>query len=55
MNFMTAVKTCFSKYVDFSGRAERSEYWWWILAYVIVCFIAIVIDRIIGMIYIKLI
>lgn len=26
-----AVKTCFRKYVDFSGRARRSEYWWWTL------------------------
>ena len=31
MDFMTAVKTCFSKYVTFSGRARRSEYWWWVL------------------------
>jgi uncharacterized membrane protein YhaH (DUF805 family) len=23
-----------SKYVDFSGRAPRSEYWWWVLALV---------------------
>ncbi len=28
MNFMDAVKTCFNKYIDFSGRAPRSEYWW---------------------------
>jgi uncharacterized membrane protein YhaH (DUF805 family) len=28
MDFMTAVKTCFSKYVTFSGRAQRSEFWW---------------------------
>lgn len=31
MDFMTAVKTCFSKYVTFEGRASRSEYWWFIL------------------------
>lgn len=31
MNFITAVKTCFSKYFDFSGRAGRSEYWWFYL------------------------
>ncbi len=33
MNFMTAVKTCFSKYVTFSGRAQRSEFWWFTLFY----------------------
>jgi uncharacterized membrane protein YhaH (DUF805 family) len=26
-----AISTCFSKYVDFSGRATRAEYWWWML------------------------
>jgi uncharacterized membrane protein YhaH (DUF805 family) len=27
MNFQDAVKTCFQKYVTFSGRATRPEYW----------------------------
>ena len=40
MNFQEAVKTCFSKYVDFSGRASRSEYWWFVLAYVVVAIVA---------------
>lgn len=31
MDFQTAVKTCFSKYVTFEGRAARSEYWWFTL------------------------
>ncbi|MCI2399590.1 DUF805 domain-containing protein [Aliiroseovarius subalbicans] len=31
MDFQTAVKTCFDKYVVFSGRASRSEYWWFVL------------------------
>jgi len=31
MNMIEAVKTCFSKYATFSGRAARSEFWWWIL------------------------
>ncbi|WP_084125047.1 DUF805 domain-containing protein [Demequina sp. NBRC 110054] len=28
MGFGEAIKVCFSKYADFSGRARRSEYWW---------------------------
>lgn len=28
MDFQTAVKTCIAKYTDFSGRASRSEFWW---------------------------
>ena len=31
MDLMTAVKTCFSKYADFNGRATRSEYWYFFL------------------------
>ncbi|MBO7203085.1 MAG: DUF805 domain-containing protein [Paludibacteraceae bacterium] len=31
MNFSTSVKTCFSKYATFSGRASRSEYWYFYL------------------------
>lgn len=29
MNFATAIRTCFCKYVTFSGRATRSEFWYW--------------------------
>ena len=28
MDFWTAIKTCFGKYVDFNGRALRSEFWY---------------------------
>lgn len=31
MTFQESVQVCFSKYVDFSGRATRSEYWWFVL------------------------
>ncbi len=31
MSFAEAIKTCFRKYVDFSGRARRSEFWFWYL------------------------
>ncbi len=27
ITFMDAVRTCFNKYADFSGRARRKEYW----------------------------
>jgi uncharacterized membrane protein YhaH (DUF805 family) len=32
MDIQTAVRTVLSKYATFSGRAPRSEYWWWVLA-----------------------
>jgi uncharacterized membrane protein YhaH (DUF805 family) len=31
MGFTQSIKTCLSKYVVFSGRARRSEYWWFVL------------------------
>jgi uncharacterized membrane protein YhaH (DUF805 family) len=44
MDFVTAVKTCFAKYVTFKGRAIRSEYWWFALFNVGVSVIAGLID-----------
>ena len=31
MNFQDAIRTCFNKYATFSGRARRSEFWWFFL------------------------
>ncbi len=31
MNFGQAISTCFSKYANFSGRASRPEFWWFML------------------------
>jgi uncharacterized membrane protein YhaH (DUF805 family) len=31
MNFPQAVASCFVSYAKFSGRAARSEYWYWVL------------------------
>ncbi|MFK7941469.1 MAG: DUF805 domain-containing protein [Paracoccaceae bacterium] len=36
MGFMEAVKSCFRRFVDFQGRSPRSEYWWFILFYMLV-------------------
>ena len=36
MSFTESIKTCFQKYIDFSGRASRSEYWWFFLFTLIV-------------------
>lgn len=45
MSFNEAIKTCFSKYVTFSGRASRLEYWWFVLFIVIVAAVLGMIDR----------
>ena len=48
MDFMTAVRTCLSKYVDFSGRARRSEFWYFFLFSVLVQVVTGILDGIIG-------
>ena len=44
MTFGTSVTTCFNKYVNFQGRASRSEFWWFTLFVFLVYFIVIFID-----------
>ncbi|MEW2919746.1 DUF805 domain-containing protein [Ruegeria sp. ANG10] len=46
MGFGEAVKTCFSKYFQFSGRALRSEYWWFFLFVVLASAALAVLDTI---------
>ena len=36
MNFVDSVKTCLTKYVDFKGRASRSEFWWFYLFIIVI-------------------
>lgn len=45
MSFQDAVRTCFAKYATFSGRAPRSEFWWFVLFTVLVNFALGVVDR----------
>ena len=40
MNFIQSIRTCMRKYVNFSGRATRSEFWWFYLFTVLVNLVA---------------
>jgi uncharacterized membrane protein YhaH (DUF805 family) len=44
MDFATAVRTCLNKYATFTGRAQRSELWWWTLFSIIANMVAVAID-----------
>ena len=44
MDILTAVSSCFANYVNFSGRAPRSEYWFFVLFVVIAAAIAVALD-----------
>ena len=48
MSFAEAVKSVFSKYATFSGRARRSEYWYFVLLTIIVSAVLSVLGAVIG-------
>ncbi len=43
-----AVKRFFKKYTDFTGRASRSEYWWWTLVAAVVNFALQILTTVLG-------
>ena len=44
INMLDAVKLFFKNYFNFGGRASRSEFWWFMLAYFIVVVLSLCID-----------
>jgi len=44
MNFGQAIRSGFWNYINFSGRASRSEYWFWILFTVLVAIATEILD-----------
>ena len=49
MNFIQSISTCMRKYVTFSGRATRSEFWWFYLFTVLVNLVASFVGNLIFM------
>ncbi|MEO5587842.1 MAG: DUF805 domain-containing protein [Novosphingobium sp.] len=48
MTFQESIKTCFSKYVTWKGRASRSEFWFFVLFFFGGVIVSSVIDRALG-------
>jgi uncharacterized membrane protein YhaH (DUF805 family) len=48
MTFPESIRVCLSKYADFSGRARRSEFWYFVLWTILVSFVARVLDVVLG-------
>lgn len=48
MSFTTAVSTCLGKYATFNGRARRSEYWWFSLAFSLCVLVAVILAQAVG-------
>ena len=48
MSFLESVRSVLTKYATFSGRACRSEYWWFFLFYALVGIVAGLLDSTLG-------
>lgn len=48
MTMPTAIQSGFSKYATFSGRARRSEFWYFALFYFLVMIVAAIINVLLG-------
>jgi uncharacterized membrane protein YhaH (DUF805 family) len=55
MGFVDAIKSGFANYVNFSGRAARSEFWFWMLFSFLANLVAGIIDAVLGTAFIGLI
>jgi len=51
MKFQESIRVCFSKYADFTGRASRSEYWWFFLFIVLASLGASMISNVLSVIF----
>lgn len=55
MDFLQAIKSCLGQYATFSGRASRSEYWWFFLFQVLASLVSSVLgDAINGVVVLLL-
>ena len=48
MVFTQSISSGFSNFVNFSGRSGRSEYWYWMLFYILACIGLSILGAILG-------
>ena len=51
MSFQDAIRVCFMKYADFTGRAKRPEYWWYVLFIVVVSIVLSMVSNVLSGIF----
>jgi uncharacterized membrane protein YhaH (DUF805 family) len=49
IGFLPAFKRAFQKYATFTGRASRSEFWWWVLANAVIGSVLYVLMLVLGL------
>jgi len=55
MGFADAVRSVLTQYATFSGRARRSEYWYFYLAYVLAAVVAAIIDAMLDVTFVGIV
>ena len=48
MTFVESIKSCLTQYATFTGRASRSEFWWFALFQLLVCAGGQIISQVLG-------
>ena len=51
MTLQESIRVCFTKYADFTGKAGRSEYWWFFLFIILVSLAASMVSNILGALF----
>jgi len=51
VNFQDAIRVCFSKYAEFSGRASRPEFWWFFLFLLVAGLVCVVISSLLSTLF----
>jgi uncharacterized membrane protein YhaH (DUF805 family) len=51
MSFQESIRVCFTKYADFTGRAGRPEYWWFMLFIALASLVASMISNLLGAVF----
>jgi DNA-binding CsgD family transcriptional regulator len=51
MTFVEAIRVCLAKYADFSGRASRAEFWWFMLFIVLVASALVALNETLGEVF----
>lgn len=50
---MEYFKMALQKYAQFTGRSRRSEYWYFVLFYIITAVVAIILDNLLGIAFLE--
>jgi hypothetical protein len=51
MTFIESIRVCLTKYADFSGRASRAEFWWFMLFVVLVASALVTLSETLGEVF----